>query len=71
MAGAQQGRAERGRPKDDRQPQGFFGSEVQRLQRGRDEVRVWVRYDRSDRSDLTDLNGNAMPEQLSLLAEVR
>lgn len=34
---------------------GFFGSEVQRLQRGRDEVRVWVRYDQADRSDLTDL----------------
>jgi multidrug efflux pump subunit AcrB len=35
---------------------GFFGSEVQRLQRGRDEVRVWVRYDQADRSDLTDLS---------------
>lgn len=35
--------------------QGFFGSEVQRLQRGRDEVRVWVRYDEKDRSDLSDL----------------
>lgn len=35
--------------------QGFFGSEVQRLQRGRDEVRVWVRYDQSDRSDITQL----------------
>lgn len=35
--------------------QGFFGSEVQRLQRGRDEVRVWVRYDQSDRSDITKL----------------
>ena len=34
---------------------GFFGSEVQRLQRGRDEVRVWVRYDNADRSSLTDL----------------
>ena len=35
--------------------QGFFGSEVQRLQRGRDEVKVWVRYDERDRSDLSDL----------------
>ncbi|MCG8329079.1 MAG: efflux RND transporter permease subunit [Chitinophagales bacterium] len=34
---------------------GFFGSEVQRLQRGRDEVRVWVRYDEHDRSDITQL----------------
>lgn len=35
--------------------QGFFGSEVQRLQRGRDEVKVWVRYDEEDRSDITQL----------------
>ncbi len=35
--------------------QGFFGSEVQRLQRGVDEVRVWVRYDQSDRNDITKL----------------
>lgn len=34
---------------------GFFGSEVQRLQRGRDEVRVWVRYDEEDRTDITQL----------------
>jgi multidrug efflux pump subunit AcrB len=30
--------------------QGFFGEEVQRLQKGTDEVRVWVRYPESDRS---------------------
>ena len=35
--------------------QGFFGSEVQRLQRGRDEVRVWVRYDESDRTNIAKL----------------
>jgi multidrug efflux pump subunit AcrB len=34
---------------------GFFGSEVQRLQRGRDEVRVWVRYDEIDRANLEKL----------------
>lgn len=34
---------------------GFFGSEVQRLQRGRDEVKVWVRYAESDRSDISKL----------------
>ncbi|MEM1217813.1 MAG: efflux RND transporter permease subunit [Bacteroidota bacterium] len=34
---------------------GFFGSEVQRLQRGRDEVKVWVRYDEQDRTDITQL----------------
>lgn len=35
--------------------QGFFGSEVQRLQRGQDEVRVWVRYDENERSDISNL----------------
>lgn len=34
---------------------GFFGSEVQRLQRGQDEVRVWVRYDQEDRDDINEL----------------
>lgn len=32
--------------------QGFFGLEVQRIQRGRDEIRVWVRYTETDRSAL-------------------
>lgn len=35
---------------------GFFGAAVQRFQRGRDEIRVWVRYDRSNRSSITDLD---------------
>jgi len=35
--------------------QGFFGAEAQRIQRGEDEVRVWVRYDVKDRSDISDL----------------
>ncbi len=35
--------------------QGFFGAEAQRLQRGQDEVRVWVRYDESDRRSIEDL----------------
>lgn len=35
---------------------GFFGTEVQRLQRGQDEVRVWVRYAESDREDLNQLS---------------
>ncbi len=35
---------------------GFFGSQAQRFQRGQDEIRVWVRYDRSNRSSITDLD---------------
>ncbi|MGF1532455.1 MAG: efflux RND transporter permease subunit [Bernardetiaceae bacterium] len=49
--------------------QGFFGEEVQRLQKGTDEVRVWVRYPESDRKSLGQLeemkirsaNGKAYP----------
>ncbi|MCK0157313.1 efflux RND transporter permease subunit [Cellulophaga sp. F20128] len=35
---------------------GFFGAQVQRFQRGQDEIRVWVRYDREDRSSITNLD---------------
>ena len=35
---------------------GFFGQSVQRFQRGRDEIRVWVRYDRSERSSIKFLD---------------
>ncbi len=35
---------------------GFFGTQAQRFQRGQDEIRVWVRYDREDRSSLNDLD---------------
>ena len=35
--------------------QGFFGEEAQRIQRGRDEIRVMVRYPRQDRGSPGDL----------------
>lgn len=35
--------------------QGYFGSEVQRLQRGSDEVKVWVRYAEEDRKNISQL----------------
>jgi multidrug efflux pump subunit AcrB len=35
---------------------GFFGFQVQRFQRGRDEIRVWVRYDREERSSIQNLD---------------
>lgn len=35
--------------------QGFFGGEVQRLQRGLDEVKVWVRFSEQERSSLSNL----------------
>ncbi len=57
--------------------QGFFGAEIQRLQRGVDEVKVWVRYALEDRSSLNDLgnmrirtpNGQSIP--LKHLAEFK
>jgi multidrug efflux pump subunit AcrB len=36
--------------------QAFFGEEVQRIQRGRDEVRVFVRYPENLRDDLSALS---------------
>ena len=35
---------------------GFFGTQAQRFQRSEDEIRVWVRYDRQNRSSITDLD---------------
>ncbi len=34
----------------------FFGKEVQRVQRGQDEVKVWVRYTKDNRSSINDLD---------------
>ncbi|MEZ5359998.1 MAG: efflux RND transporter permease subunit [Candidatus Zixiibacteriota bacterium] len=36
--------------------QGFFGQEIQRIQRGRDEIKVWVRYRPEDRAALGSLD---------------
>lgn len=55
--------------------QGFFGAEAQRIQRGVDEVRVWVRYKLENRNDISDLanmrirNGNGLSVPLSELVE--
>ncbi len=56
--------------------QGFFGNEVQRLQRGIDEVKVWVRYGNQYRSNVENLeemrirvNGQSYP--LRELADFR
>jgi multidrug efflux pump subunit AcrB len=35
---------------------GFFGFQAQRFQRGQDEIKVWVRYDKKDRSSIQDLD---------------
>lgn len=35
---------------------GFFGRSVQRFQRGRDEIRVWVRYDKTERESIKNLD---------------
>ena len=43
--------------------QGFFGEEVQRLQKGRDEVRVWVRYPKEGRSSLEHLENMRIKNQ--------
>ena len=35
---------------------GFFGQQAQRFQRGQDEIKVWVRYDRNNRTSINDLD---------------
>ena len=35
---------------------GFFGSQAQRFQRGQDEIRVWIRYNRENRSSIKSLD---------------
>lgn len=35
---------------------GFFGLQVQRFQRGQDEIKVWVRYEKEDRSSIKNLD---------------
>ncbi|WP_397361917.1 efflux RND transporter permease subunit [Olleya sp. R77988] len=35
---------------------GFFGAQAQRFQRGQDEIRVWVRFDRDNRSSINNLD---------------
>lgn len=37
--------------------QGFYGDEAQRIQRGRDDIRVMVRYPQQDRRSLADVEG--------------
>ncbi len=54
--------------------QGFFGGQAQRLQQGKDELRVWVRYPKTDRLNIGQLDNmrirTAMGEfPLSELAE--
>jgi multidrug efflux pump subunit AcrB len=39
---------------------GFYGYEVQRLQRGLDEVKVWVRYQKKSRSSIGDLENSQL-----------
>ena len=35
---------------------GFFGFQAQRFQRGQEEIKVWVRYDKKDRSSIKNLD---------------
>jgi len=35
---------------------GFFGVQAQRFQRGQDEIRVWVRYEKDNRASINDLD---------------
>ncbi len=43
--------------------QGFFGGQVQRLQNGKDELRVWVRYPKEDRLNVGQLENMKIKTQ--------
>lgn len=43
--------------------QGFFGGQAQRLQHGKDELRVWVRYPKSDRISIGQLESMKIKTQ--------
>jgi multidrug efflux pump subunit AcrB len=55
----------------------FFGNEVQRLQRGKDEVKVWVKYDEENRRSVGQLEnmkirlGNGVKYPLSELVSLK
>mgnify|MGYP000726754146 CR=1 FL=1 len=40
---------------------GFFGFQAQRFQRGQDEIKVWVRYDKSNRNSIRQLDDMWIP----------
>ncbi len=44
--------------------QGFFGGQAQRLQQGKDELRVWVRYPKSDRLNIGQLENMKIKTQM-------
>ena len=44
--------------------QGFFGQEVQRLIKGRDEIKIWLRYPFSDRNSIADIENTRIKTDL-------
>ncbi len=50
---------------------GFFGFEAQRLQRGDDEVKVWVRYDIKNRQDVESLMDMRIRTATGVLVPIR
>jgi multidrug efflux pump subunit AcrB len=40
---------------------GFFGLQAQRIQRGQDEVKIWIKYRKENRSSLADLDKMYIP----------
>ena len=43
--------------------QGFFGQEVQRLIKGRDEVKIWLRYPYKDRNSVEDIENTRIKSE--------
>lgn len=50
---------------------GFFGYQVQRFQRGQDEIKVWVRYDINERNSLQQLDDMRLISNIGERAPLR
>lgn len=50
---------------------GYFGYEAQRLQRGKDEIKIWVRYDKEQRSSIHQLENMRIRSASGLLIPLK
>ncbi|NQW26747.1 MAG: efflux RND transporter permease subunit [Flammeovirgaceae bacterium] len=50
---------------------GFFGYQAQRFQRNKDEIKVWVRYDKDTRSSITNLEDMRIVSPLGVRVPLR
>lgn len=50
---------------------GFFGYQAQRFQRGRDEIKVWIRYNKEERSSIKNLDDMRIVNSVGMRVPLR